>query len=42
MTYDEAYATLCDGCWRETLCHEDMNYCDAYLEATEGEENERN
>ena len=35
MTYDEAYAALCDGCWREKECHEDMCYCDTYLEATE-------
>lgn len=35
MTYDEAYAALCDGCWREKECHEDLCYCDAYLKAAE-------
>ena len=35
MTYDEAYAALCDGCWREKECHEDLQFCDEYLEATE-------
>lgn len=38
MTYDEAYAALCDGCWREKECHEDLQFCDEYLEATEEEE----
>ena len=33
MTYDEAYAALCDGCWREKECHEDLQFCDAYLMA---------
>ena len=27
------YDTLCIGCWREKLCHEDMEYCEAILEA---------
>ena len=31
------YDTLCVGCWREKLCHEDLEYCDAYLEM-EGED----
>ena len=37
MTDEQAYDTMCIGCWRESQCHEDMEYCDAYLEATEGE-----
>ena len=37
MTDEQAYETMCIGCWRESQCHEDMNYCDRYLEATEGE-----
>ena len=35
MTNEQAYATMCIGCWREKQCHEDMCYCDKYLEATE-------
>ena len=31
------YDTLCVGCWREKLCHEDLEYCEAYLEM-EGED----
>lgn len=34
---DEIYEKLCATCWRESQCHEDMEYCDAYLEATEEE-----
>ena len=38
MTYDEAYAALCANCWREKECHEDLQFCDEYLEATEDED----
>ena len=34
------YDTLCVGCWREKLCHEDMEYCDEYLERVEELEGE--
>ena len=33
----KVYEEMCVGCWRESLCHEDMEYCDKYLQATEGE-----
>lgn len=32
---EDVYNLLCVGCWREKLCHEDMEFCDAYLDATE-------
>ena len=35
MKEEEIYEKLCANCWREKKCHEDMCYCDAYLEATE-------
>lgn len=35
MTDEQAYEALCIGCWRESQCHEDMNYCDKFLETTE-------
>lgn len=37
MTDEQAYERLCIGCWRESQCHEDMNYCDKFLMATEGD-----
>lgn len=39
MTDEQAYETMCIGCWRESQCHEDMEYCDRYLEATEEADN---
>lgn len=39
MTDEQAYATMCIGCWRESQCHEDMEYCDEFLEATEEADN---
>ena len=35
MTEEEVYDRLCVGCWRESLCHDDMEFCDEYLEETE-------
>lgn len=35
---DEIYEKLCATCWRECLCHEDLQFCDTYLEATEEEQ----
>lgn len=35
MTDEQAYEALCIGCWRESQCHEDMDYCDKFLMATE-------
>lgn len=26
----KVYEEMCVGCWRESLCHEDMQLCDAY------------
>ena len=40
MTEEQAYEKLCQGCWRESQCHEDMNYCDKYLQATEEADND--
>ena len=34
---DEIYEKLCANCWREKECHEDLQFCDEYLEATEDE-----
>lgn len=39
MSGEQAYESMCCGCWRERLCHEDMSYCDAFLKATEEAEN---
>ena len=38
MNAERAYDLLCATCWREKECHEDLQFCDAYLEATEEEE----
>ena len=38
MTEDQVYESLCIGCWRESQCHEDMEFCDKFLEATKEEE----
>lgn len=35
MTDKQAYEKLCVGCCFEKQCHESMDYCDAFLEATE-------
>ncbi len=35
MTDEQAYEILCRGCYLEKQCHEDMNYCDKFLTATE-------
>ena len=26
----KVYEELCAGCWRERLCHQDMQLCEAY------------
>lgn len=38
MTDEQAYERLCNGCWRECKCHEDMDYCDEFLRMTEDEQ----
>lgn len=35
MTDEQAYEYLCIGCCFEKQCHETLNYCDRFLEATE-------
>ena len=36
----DAYEKYCVGCWREKLCHEDMEFCDEYMAAVEKEAGE--
>lgn len=33
----KVYEELCVGCWRESLCHEDMQLCEAYEDAIEAQ-----
>lgn len=42
MTEDEVYEKLCAKCLCEAECHEDMDFCDAYLMALDGEEYDGN
>lgn len=37
MTDEQAYELFCNGCWRESQCHKDMEYCDEFLQMTEEE-----
>lgn len=39
MTDEQAYERLCISCWRESQCHEDMDYCDEFLRMTDEQEN---
>ena len=42
MTDEQAYEYLCIGCCFEKQCHENMDYCDKFLMATEGADNAYN
>ena len=33
----DVYDRMCVGCPREKHCHEEMDFCDAYLDAVEGD-----